>query len=103
MVAFSSTPSTRRCATDRHCGPRDGFDFSGVARACLERYENADVSDSHPARGIRARIASARLSLSALAIRPGLRLSARQPSSWLRRAEDPPRVLYALPGSFWYI
>ena len=36
-------PSTRRCATDRHCGRRDGFDFPGIARACLERHENADV------------------------------------------------------------
>src|SRR5438128_1154916 len=90
--------STRRCATAQCCGPRDGPDFSGVARACLERHQDSDLPDAYPASGIWARIAGARLSLSVVAIRAGLRLPARQPGSWLRRAEDLARILYALPG-----
>src|SRR5260370_41537362 len=103
MEAFSSTRSTRRCATAQCCGLRDGADFSGFARACVECHQNSDVSDARPARGIRARIAGARLPLSTLAICTGLRLPARRPGSWLRRAEDPARILYALPGSVRHI
>src|SRR5438105_3157074 len=103
MEASSSTRLTRRCVTAQCCGARDGADFSGVARARLERHQNPDLSDAHPASGIRARIAGARLSLSTLAVCAGLRLLARQPGSWLRRTEDSARILYALPGSVRHI
>src|SRR5438270_4055162 len=83
MEASSSTRLTRRCVTAQCCGARDGADFSGVARARLERHQNPDLSDAHPASGIRARIAGARLSLSTLAVCTGLRVPARQPGSWL--------------------
>src|SRR6516162_11219617 len=99
MEAFWSTRLTRRCATAQCCGPRDGSDFPGAARACLECYQKPDLSDAHPTRGIWARIACARLSLSVVAVCTGLRVSARQPGGWLRRTEDPARILYALPGS----
>src|ERR1700719_331531 len=103
MAAFSSTQSTRRCATAQCCGRRDGADFPGAARACLERHQNSDISDAYSACGIRARIAGARLSLSVMAICTGLRLPARQSGGWIRRAEDAARILYALPGSVRHI
>jgi hypothetical protein len=68
MAAFSSMLLTRQCATVRRCGLRDGSDFSGVARTCLERHQDSDFSDAYSARGIRARIACARLSVSVVAI-----------------------------------
>src|SRR6202047_282155 len=103
MAAFSSAQSTRRCATAQCCGRRDGSDFPGAARACLERHQNSDISDADSACGIRARIAGTRLSLSVMAICTGLRLPARQSGSWIRRAEDAARILYALPGSVRHI
>ena len=63
------------------CGRRDGSDFPGAARSCLERHQIADLSDPHPARGIRARIAGARLSLSAVAIRPGFEFLRDNPAA----------------------
>ena len=91
-------PLTRQRATVQCCGRRDGPDFSDAARAFLERHQISHVSDPHPARCIWARIAGARLSLSVVAIRAGIRIPPRQSGSWLRRAADLAWILYALPG-----
>src|ERR1700752_637659 len=66
--------STPRCATDRCCGRADGGhrSFSVAAGSCLERHQNADLSDPHPASRVRTGIAGARLSLPALAVHLGL-------------------------------
>src|SRR5208282_4975070 len=62
--------STTLCATDRCCGRADGGhrSFPVAARSRLERNQDADLSDPNPASGVRAGIASARLSLPALAV-----------------------------------
>src|SRR6516162_4140600 len=66
--------STTLCATDRCCGRADGGhrSFPVAARSRLERHQDANLSDPHPASGVRAGTASARLSLSAVAIHAGL-------------------------------
>src|SRR5438270_11939489 len=102
MAASSSVHSTRQCVTVQCYGRRDGSDFSSAAWTCLERHQNADVSDPYPARGIGARIARARLSQSAVAVCAGLRFFARQPRGRIRRAENLARVLYAVPGRLRY-
>src|SRR6516162_5943278 len=92
--------STRRCATDRCCGPADGGhrNFPLATWSRLERHQDADLSNPYSASGVRAGTAGARLSLPALAVHLDLRFIARQPDSRLRRATNPDGFLHALPG-----
>src|SRR5689334_17889208 len=65
---------TTRCATDLHCGRADGGhrSFPVAARSRVERHQDADLSDAHPTRCIRAGVASGRLSLPTVAVLAGL-------------------------------
>src|ERR1700730_589278 len=78
MAACWSPLSIKPCATARHCGPPDGVDLPGPARARLERHQVAHLSDPHPAGSLGARVAGARLPIPVVAIYAGLRFAARQ-------------------------
>src|SRR5271166_1314604 len=69
-----SQRSTTPCVTDRCYGRADGRhrSFPVTAWSRLERHQNTDLSDPHPASGVRAGIESARLSLPALGVYAGL-------------------------------